>query len=568
VKDALVDHNLVLLEAIAEKRGVPAPKSRGREAILAMADALLSPASVAIALADLSEAEQAALNALLRHGGRMNTRDFSRDFGAVRPMGAARLRRDTPWRSPDNPAEGLWYRGLVFSAFLHTADGPEEYVFIPADLRAQLPAPPAESMPFQVPLASQPAQIWPSRVPAIEDVFTLLVYLQTHFVRLSAQDTVPPTEQSAIQSRFSHLPTDRPPKEQSRAERFWFDFVLNLARRMDFLRKQGRRLKLNSPAVKDWLQQPAWEQSRRLQRAWRTDSGWNDLWHVPSLVPKETGWENSPMRARAKILDYLSLVSPGEWVAFEAFAQAIKTADPNFQRPDGDYQSWYLYDEQGQPLMGFEHWEAVEGALIRQMIGGTLFALGLVDVGATHATAEPSVFRLTALGEACLNPDRPTQPPDPGPARRIKISPTDFSVQVPAAAGLYDRFQLARFAELFSRGEKTHRYQITRQSFLAALEQSIALEQILAFLNRVTGSNIPLPLVDTLHNWNRRTGSVKLETLRVLRVNHPDILKELSVHPQIGPLLGPPLDATSVVVSEKNLARLKSLLVQFDFLEG
>ncbi len=569
LKETLVDHNLALLEGIAEKRGLSPPKNHSREAIRAMADALLSPASVAIALADLSAAERAALTAILTVGGKMNARDFFRTYGDIRTMGTSRLLREKPWLSPPNPAEGLWYRGLIFSGFQHTVNGPEECIFIPADLQAQMPAPQAAALPpFQVDLASQPAVIHQSNAAAREDLFTLLVYLQTRLVRLTSQNSLPPKDRVAVQQQFSCCSTNLPPADQPAEASAWFDFVLHLARRMDFLRKQGQRLKLNSPAVKTWLQKTEWEQLQQLQHTWRTDSTWNDLWQVPSLFPKETGWENSPMRARAKILHYLSRIPLNEWIAISAFVQAVKTTDPNFQRPAGDYQSWYLYNAQGEPLMGFEQWDAVEGALIRHIITATLFTLGLVDLGASYATAPPAVFKITSLGQAFLFPESPAAPPDSAPQpQTIRIHPSDFSIQVPAGAGLYHRFQLARFAGMVNREPKRCLYQITRQSFLGALEQSITLEQILAFLNRATSSHIPLPLVDTLHNWNRRTGSVKLEKILVLRVNHPEILRELTRHPQIGPLLGAPLDDTAVVIPEKNAARLKSLLVKFNFLD-
>jgi len=49
-------------------------------------------------------------------------------------------------------------------------------------------------------------------------------------------------------------------------------------------------------------------------------------------------------------------------VSLNAFIQAIKQTQPDFQRPAGDYDSWYLYDINAQTyLRGFEYWDQVDG---------------------------------------------------------------------------------------------------------------------------------------------------------------------------------------------------------------
>ncbi|NIO71720.1 MAG: hypothetical protein GTN71_22490, partial [Anaerolineae bacterium] len=51
----------------------------------------------------------------------------------------------------------------------------------------------------------------------------------------------------------------------------------------------------------------------------------------------------------------------------------IKESDPDFQRPDGDYSSWYIRQaDTGRYLSGFESWDQVEGALIAYLIAQPL----------------------------------------------------------------------------------------------------------------------------------------------------------------------------------------------------
>ncbi len=564
LREALADYDSAQLQALAHKRGLPPPGGRSREAIAAFAEALLSPAAVAIAVDDLSAAERAALETLLAAGGKLEARKFTRQYGEVRAMGSGRLLREKPWEAPANPTEGLWYRGFIFRGFHHTLSGPEEVFFIPTDLQAALPLAPPEKPAFAVSLAPAPAHILPGGGLLREDLFTLLVYLQTEFVRLSAEDALPPAHRRAIQRAFAFhpLPAESPPPPPAReAADHWFDLILHLARRMDFLRKQGRRLKLHGAAVKTWLQQSAWEQLRRAQDAWRTDPTWNDLWHIPGLHPKPTGWENSPMLGRSRILHYLSLLPDGEWIGLKTFVEAVKQTEPDFQRPGGDYQTWYIYDAEGKPLMGFEHWDAVEGAFIRHLITDLLFAMGVVELGAPGEGLLPAVFQITPLGRAFLSPETASAPPA-APPSPLRIHPTDFTVRVPAAASLYDRFQLARFANLVRRDEKGTLYRIDRRSYRKAMAQSITLEQILAFLKRATGGRTPLPLVEAMRTWERRAGAVRLERLTVLRVAEEEVVPELLNHPRIGPLLGLPLGPKAILVPEKNLAPLRKLLTE------
>ncbi len=561
LKEALIDYNLAELQAIATKRGASPPQTRKTEAIAALADELLSPASVAIVQQDLSAEEMEALRSIVAAGGFIETRKFARTYGAIRKMGANRLQREKPWEKPVNPAESLWFRGLIFKGFHHTVHGPEEVIFIPTDVQQSLPFPAPKNTAIHWEIAAAPTVELPHTVIAREDLFCLLVYLQNHFVHLAPDDTIPAEHRLAIRQTFCMANA----AEDTSAAQHWFDFILHLARRMDFLRKQGRRLKLHTDTVRDWLKSPTIQQIFALQQIWRTDPTWNDLWHIPGLKPKPTGWENSPLLGRSRILHYLSLAPTDEWLAIDGFVRAIKTVEPDFQRPDGDYESWYIYDEFDTPLMGFDHWDDVEGRLLRYLLTVTLPALGVVMLGAPGETLPASVFKISPLGNAFLHPDTPL-PPKPDTAMYIRINPTDFSIRVPRGISLYRRFQLARFAALEKRTSTAIHYRITRESFQQAQEQSITVEQILGFLKRATNAQTPLPLVDTLHRWEKRTASAKIERLTVLRVTDADTLTELMQHADIGKLLGAPLGPTAALVPEKNLAAVKKLLHQHGYL--
>ena len=555
LKDVLIDYNLTQLEGIAQKRGLTVPQNTNRETLALMVEELLAPASIAILMDSLSGEEEKALLDILAAGGKVETKTFARKYGAIRSMGQSKLAREKPWESPANPAESLWYWGVITKGFHHTQLGPEEVIFIPTDIKSALPLSSPKKAQFQISLSKLPIHIIESTLAAQEDLFVLLVYLQNNFVHLTAQDEIPAQHKQAIQSAFSF----------ERQSAHWFEFILHLARRLDFLRKQGQRLKLHSAAVKTWLQLPPARQISELQKTWQGDPTWNDLWHIPQLHPKATGWENSPMLGRSKILYYLSRVPAEEWVTLDAFVQAIKETEADFQRPNGDYKSWYIYDGAGNALMGFEHWNSVEGMLIIHILTVILFALGVVDLGAISETASPNTFKITPRGYAFLHPSAKKQP-SPVADALFRIHATDFTAKISPQVSLFHRFQLARFAHLLHREQRQVVYQIDKKSYAQAQEQSINLEQILAFLQRATGNQTPLRLVDALHRWDKRIDSVKLEDITVLRVNQAQTLTELRAHPEIGDLLGPPLGANIVLVSKENYAKLRELLIEHGFL--
>ena len=110
----------------------------------------------------------------------------------------------------------------------------------------------------------------------------------------------------------------------------------------------------------------------------------------------EGSWQNDPLHARQATLQFLSPLPPGVWWSLNAFIEAVKQTHPDFQRPAGDYDSWYLYDTSTETfLRGFEHWDEVDGALLRYLITGPLHWLAILDLASPEPGKPPSAFRLS-----------------------------------------------------------------------------------------------------------------------------------------------------------------------------
>ncbi|RME75919.1 MAG: hypothetical protein D6784_06985 [Chloroflexi bacterium] len=565
---ALIDLDISQLRLLAESRGVALTTSHRLDAAEQLAAALTAPASIAIALADMPPAEKAALQFLVQHRGRVEAGRFTRQFGEIRLMGPARIEREKPWRNPASPAEALWYKGFIFSTFQLTGEGSREFIYLPTDLLPPLAAaldvpdtapPPAEAPVLDLAPAPAPDTVISGRGRLRENVFSLLLYLQVTPTRLGHSGQLAPRDREALHNQLL------PPLWPGHATGDELAFLLHLTRRAGLLVERYSRLRPDPDPTRRWLQSTPARQVRMLQQAWRGDPTWNELWHTPGLHPRPTGWENSPLLARSRILAHLQALSAGQWYSIDDFIAAVKQTDPDFQRPAGDYNTWYIQDDDGSYLMGFENWDKVEGTLIRAMLTRWLAWLEVVNLGSRAAGQPPASFQITPAGEEFLH-DRPLPPP-PRPVPSRMVVDKQFRVLVPPEASLYDRFQLGRFAGLEKRGPDRVVYRITQASVSRALRNGVAAEQMVAFLNRVTDNQTPLAVVEALHRWEARRDSVRLENVTILRVKHPRLLAELRGDPSLAPLLGEPLGPTSVLVPAQNVRQLRRLLRELGYLD-
>ncbi len=550
----LIDYDMTMLRALAQNRGATLTTNRRAEAADELAALLLDPLSVRTALAQLSPEGRKALKALQAAGGRMRAPRFARRFGRVRPVGPGRLERESPWQEPASPAEELWYAALIFRAFDQDEGGPGEFIFVPDDLRPLLPWPQAESAPFAVETVPAPARWTGDEMALVRDLYAYLVYLQNHDVRPYADGRLGQRDLAALRRRMGDNGERR------------FAFLQYLARRLGFIDRQGEFLRLDAAPVKRWLTADPGRQLALLQETWRDDPDWNDLCRVPSLIcDRETPWRNDPVATRRALLSLLARCPLEDWWSPASFVAAVKAAHPDFQRPDGDYASWYVRDAaSGEYLSGFESWDRVEGALITDLLTGPLTWLGIV-----HTTGEEALCSLTRAGARFLGlvPDETAAQSSPP----IVVHP-DLHVEVPSPASLYTRFQLERFADPLgpeipvAGGQAPLHYHLGAGSLGRGLGRGIHVEQVLAFLQQASEQSVPPNVTAQLRLWAGRFGQVQLEEVALLRVKNERVLRDLSVLPETRQLIAKVLSPTSALVRKRDLARLRKELRELGYL--
>lgn len=542
LRQALLDTYLIRLRTIARFWGIPLTGSGQREVALELTQAMSRPGATQRVLDDLSEDEWEALQALLASEGRMPARVFSREWGEIRAMGPGRMERELPWEHPASPAESLWYRGLLFQSFERGPDGAYEVFFIPVEIRSHLPSPGNEQSAITLEPVEAPNHVISGQDLLLDDACTLLTYVHNHHPWPDLEHGWPASHKQRLLQR---LRCEDPAR---------LTFLDHLARRIGWLRdEEAERLRLHAEAVTTWLQSDPRDQRRAVVETWRDDPTWNDLFHVPSLEPEDTGaWRNDPLLPRRALLRHIRACTPTDWYEMEDFVKAIKEADPDFQRPDGHYDSWYIRDsETKEYLTGFESWDNVEGRLIRHLLSRPMTWLGLIELGAESPNQRIRAFRLSEEGAIFLDLAEPSPPP-PGPAP-ARLQP-GFLVSLPASRR-YERFQLSRVAEWIQSGER-FLYRLTPRSLGRARRQGIPLARVLKFVEEITEAPAPRPVKKALNRWGIQGVEVSIQDAVLLRLSDEELMNRILDSPRLKKLVDERIGPTAAVIEPQDWPEL------------
>jgi hypothetical protein len=487
----------VLLRGIAQNQGLlidDAGRAQYREALVAK---MLEKQQVAAVWQDLPAAMQAAIRVLQHEENRMPSPVFQRRFGDIRRFGTGQLQRLKPWKEPANVAEQLWFLGMITRGFVETPDGLVEFVSIPTDLFSLLPPPDSASERFAFPATVVKPQRMGNDQPSscdvsdcfLNDLATILLYIHQVRVWVGSEGDW----RAKDLQQLSPMLQGPPDSEEPLFPGSRLSLLFHCARMMGFLTTRRRRQRLNIDIVLPWLEQTRSQQAAALFDAWRNSPDWNDLCLTPGLHCQRGNWRNDPLITRNALLDMLSQAQPGQWYSLDAFIGAIYEQQPDFQRLDGNYDTWYIRDDTGFFLRGFQYWHQVEGRLIRYLWSGPLHWLGLIELD-----GENRCWRLTPAGSSYLEPDSALLP-------ALLASPAlvvteDFHITLPANHRLYDRFRVARFCE-WERSAPVYVYRITQRGLRRAATAGISPKQILEFLLEAGGDDIPANIRSALSKF-------------------------------------------------------------------
>lgn len=459
----------------------------------------------------------AALKTLAASDGKMQWSAFARRFGEIREMGAGRRDRERPHLNPVSPAEILFYRGFLAKAFFDSEKGAQEFAYIPEDLLALLkaegikekqaealgrPAAPVEKA-FEIPASDR----------LLDDATTLLAAL-----RMGTPGSPPDPQLTALLTTAGILKNGVPQAEK----------------------------------VKTFLEASRASALNALVEAWKSSETFDELRLIPSLIC-EGEWTNQPQATREFLLNLVNVIPKNKWWSIPAFVRAVKEKYPDFQRPAGDYDSWFIKRAaDGQYLRGFACWEQVDGALIKRFIH-TLHWLGLADLAAPEAGAEAAAFR-----RAPLKVERSSFNEKITAASNGKITVSRF---FPRAA----RYQISRFCEWEESKADEYQYRVTARSLTRAKEQGLQAGQLLALLARRANPAVPPALAKALKQWQAHGAQAQIKNVLVLRVASPEILDELRKS-KAGNFLSEILSPTAAVVKKGAESKVLAVLTEMGLL--
>lgn len=545
LEQALLDHELIILRVIGEWLGLDLTGKDKSGAVAELAGEL-AQVDLVREMEYLEPEEAAALTDLVRQGGRSPVAAFERAHGEVRLMGPGRMEREEPWLDPISPAESLWYRGFLYRGFDQTTEGALEFFYLPHELLARLaPQPVArqetraeEAEPVLRPVPP-PEETRAPPTDAVDDLTTLLALAQ----RTGLQSERLPNLDGLLMN----------PDRDRRS------LLLTLSTEMSLLRRVDERLRPTRAAI-DWLQQSREAQLRALVDAW-SRSIWNELRHTPGLVAEGESWQNDPLAARTALMD--ALPPDDNWYRLADVVAVIRQQDPDFQRPDGNYETWYIRDaETRQYLSGFDNWNWVEGRLLRFLIEGPLHWLGMVELSAV-TDPERAAYRLAPRALAWLE----DTPPATDEVRVPLVVQPEGVLLVPYNANRYERFQAARIAdpEPLTPG-KPYRYRIVPSSLAEAQGQGISPERMLQFLETAAGRPVPAGVRRGITRWAEKGIEGRLQSAVVLRVGDPDILETLRANPKTRDYIGETLGELAVVIREGQWEAFRQAVAQLGLL--
>jgi hypothetical protein len=533
--ESLQGRDLGHIHIIAELWGIKLDVQDTNAAILQLTKSLLKTSTLKELLSNLPAEPRTALEDLVMHSGRLSWANFTRTYGSVREMGPAKRDRDRPYENPISVAEILWYRALVARAFFDTSKGPEEFAYIPDDLLALLP----ESSTANTHLTGRQASASEyARVVLAND--HILDHACTLLAALRLGNAVPESWLTPIGEVLRPM------------------FMKGLLSAGGLLDETGMLL---PEPVRIFIEARRGEALFQLYRAWKHSTRLNELHQLPGLI-FEGNWKNNPLQTRQFIIDTLGSVPAGRWWNLEAFISAIKQRNPDFQRPAGDYDSWFIRDEtSGHFLRGYEYWDQVDGRLIRYLLTGPLHWLGVLDLARPEEVETVTAFRLSGWANALLHDEQPEGFPREDEPLVVR---SDLRISARRRVPRRVRYQVSRFCDWEKETADEYRYRISPLSLSRARQQGLSVSQLLLLLNRHAKA-VPPNLIKALERWDKQGSEARLEKMVVLRVASEDILQALRKS-RASRFLGEPLGPTTIAIKPGAVEKVLGVLAESGYM--
>ena len=478
----------------------------------------------------LSDRSRKAIKALVREKGKIPWDQFTRKFGELREMGAARRERERPDRAPISVTEDLFYKALLGRAFFETNQGLHEFAFIPE-----------EFLNFLIPVIEQKKNEFLEPVSAVSVEKKLLTndYGVDHATTILAGLRIGlPSEE--ISPFVPTIP---------------YSFLIDLLKEADLI---SDNLEINSENVKQFLEAERGQALGQLALAWKTSHRINEMDLIESLIFESLD-KGDPGFSRNYLLDIIKALPEDNWFNIQKFCDWIYQNQPDILRSGGEYDAWFIKDKTtGEYIKGFENWQRVEGEYIRMMILKPMFWLGFIDLGKIPRDSHPSVFRKSKWFDTLVSGRELNYP---------TIQKKDFEIDKSGRV-IFDRnfardirYQVARCCEWDIVRSQSYIYHFSPYAFARMEQQGLKIGQLIALITRYARKPVPRNILQALERWEKLGLEAEIKKIFILRVKTAAILDRL-LDSNMKKYIHSRLDPKTAEISAESVPFIKAALIE------
>jgi hypothetical protein len=471
---------------------------------------------------------------LLVKRGRIQWAVFSRKYGEIRDFGPARREREKPDQKPASVSETLWYSGLIGKAFLKVSGELVEMVYIPDEIFHLASPAKEEEKPSVRPAVNQNPKYVKSADSSILDHLTDL---------LAAMRMSRPLPLAAFSAW--NIPQA---------------FLLSI------LASAGLTDENRQPipeALRIYFQQNREASLLMLYQAWLKSAELNELRMLPGLI-FEGAWTNDPLPPRRLVLEILSSLQMQTWWSISSIISLIKSKNADFQRPAGDYDSWFIRKEgTNQYLRGFEHWDEVDGQLIYFLLTGPLHWWGLVNLARGEADGKFTAIQLNPNALPLMQGELPAPRAEEDCTPKFK---ENAAIVVPLYTSRELRYQIGRFCEFAGTSGNESRYRLTPSALEAASNQGLHIHQLIQLLERNCTRPIPASFKRLSQRWEEHGLEAAIQTGVLLKFSTDEACAKFQQEPRSARLIKEALNSTTLLIHSESREAVHRLLADMGIL--
>ncbi len=532
--ETIIDYEADMLEMMAEQWGIDQDLDPGKSQSKQIAHLLANEVLIGEILQALPKEAANALIRLAQNKGRLPFDRFTREFGEIREMGAARRGKTRPDRNPQSTTELLFYKGLIARAFFKQGRETLEFVFIPDEFLQFLEKEINSKHTASVPILPgyKAARIIPANDSILEHTCTFL---------------------AAKRAKVSIESINFENPEISA------DFLEQLLTESGLLNSKGRAI---PQKIGDFLEAPRHKAFSKLVHSWQQSQTINET-RLLSFLEFEGNIKINPVSFRTKVLMAINSLPNSNWLNLHDFRIWMKTYQPDLLRSGGEYDSWIIKNRStNQYLKGFESWDKIEGTLLSTLIQGPFFWMGMVELGAKTKTGPVNLFRPSQwVSNLMSGKDIQYKTQE----KSSFILNKDGRILIERAFPLNIRYQIARFCERKEEKKDRYIYQISHTSMHNALQQGLHVSQLITLVKKYGKKPLPPNIIDALERWKQNELEAVIEQVVLLRVRSKNILDQLMDSHAKTYILAR-LNDTCAVVKRKSVSQLKDTLLDLGIL--